>query len=77
MQLSSYIKIHYSKSIFETSNGYIVGLGKVLETNDKKLEEFLNRTITFTGYFHELNTIDHYLFYGKMIEHENMGNNFK
>ena len=75
--MSSYIKIHYSKSIFETNNGYVVGLGKVLETNDKKLEEFLNRTITFTGYFHELNTIDYYLFYGKMIEHEKYGEQFQ
>ncbi|MBR2828054.1 MAG: ATP-dependent RecD-like DNA helicase [Bacilli bacterium] len=75
--MSNYIKIHYSKSIFESITGYIVGLGKVLETNDSSLNEYINRTITFTGYFHELNTIDHYLFYGKMIEHEKYGEQFQ
>ena len=75
--MSNYIKIHYSKSIFTSDNGYYIGLGKVLDTNDKELSEYINRTITFTGYFHELNTIDTYMFYGKMIEHEKYGKQFQ
>ncbi len=75
--MSNYIKIHYSKSIYESNAGYYIGLGKVLDTNDESLSEYINRTITFTGYFHELNTIDTYLFYGKLVTHEKYGEQFQ
>ena len=74
--MSQYIKIHYSKSIFESNSGYIIGLGKVLDCDDE-YKDYLNRTITFTGYFHELNNVDNYLFYGKMINHEKYGEQFQ
>ena len=37
----------------------------------------LNKTITFTGYFHELNNIDTYIFYGKKVDHEKYGEQFQ
>ena len=74
--MGSYIKGHYSKSIYQTDTGYHVGIFKVKETNDKELEEYIGRTITFTGYFHELNNNDTYLFYGKLIRHDKYGYQF-
>jgi len=71
--LYTYIKGHYTKTIFQTTAGYHVGLFKIQETNDKDMEEYIGRSFTFTGYFHELNTIDTYIFYGKIVEHEKYG----
>lgn len=71
-----FIKGTYSKSIFETNQGYHVGLFRVRECSDN-LNDFLNKTITFTGYFHELNDIDTYIFYGEVVEHEKYGKQFR
>ena len=71
-----YIKGHYQRSIYQNSNGYHIGLFKVKETNSEELTPFLDKTITFTGYFHELNDIDTYLFFGKMVEHPKYGTQF-
>ena len=71
-----YIKGHYQRSIYQNSNGYHIGLFKVKETNSEELTPFLDKIITFTGYFHELNDIDTYLFFGKMVEHPKYGTQF-
>lgn len=75
--MSSYIKGQYRKSIFKTDNGYIIGIFKVIETNIEELETYINRTITFTGYFHELNEVDTYKLIGKLIEHPKYGEQFQ
>ena len=72
-----YIKGNYRKSIFQSDNGYIIGLFKVSETNDENIDIYIDRTITFTGYFHELNEIDTYIFYGKLVEHNKYGEQFQ
>ena len=61
--MTSYIKGYYSKSIFQNSTGYNIGIFKVSDTNDESLADYIGRTITFTGYFHELNNIDDTAFY--------------
>lgn len=71
-----YIKGHYQRSIYQNSNGYHIGLFKVRETNSPELIPFLDKTITFTGYFHELNDMDTYLFFGQMVEHPKYGMQF-
>ena len=71
-----YIKGHYQRSIYQNSNGYHIGLFKVRETNSPELTPFLDKTITFTGYFHELNDMDTYLFFGQMVEHPKYGLQF-
>lgn len=71
-----YIKGHYQRSIYQNSNGYHIGLFKVRETNSSELTPFLDKTITFTGYFHELNDMDTYLFFGQMVEHPKYGMQF-
>lgn len=71
-----YIKGHYQKSIYQNSNGYHIGLFKVKETNSPTATIFLDKSITFTGYFHELNDMDTYLFFGQMVEHPKYGMQF-
>ena len=70
----SYIKGKYKTSIFEATSGYKVGLFKVQETDDKEIEE--NKTLTFTGYFTELNNEDTYILYGNYIFHDRYGYQF-
>ena len=75
--MSNYIKGEYKREIFSSDTGYTVGLFKVKETNNEEWEKYLNTTITFTGYFHELNNIDNYIFYGSFVEHEKYGMQFQ
>ena len=75
--MPTYIKGNYRKSIYQNASGYNIGIFKVQDTNDEKLADYLDRTITFTGYFHELNDNDTYLFYGKLVEHDKYGEQFQ
>ena len=72
-----YIKGSYSKSIYENNTGYVIGIFKVSDTDSELLSEYIGRSITFTGYFHELNNIDTYIFYGELVEHEKYGEQFR
>ena len=69
----NYIKGKFKQSIFKNENGYNVGLFKISETNDPEMENFIKKTITFTGYFSELNNEDTYMFYGALIYHDRYG----
>lgn len=71
-----YIKGTYRKSIFEGNNGFIIGLFKVEETDDIEVQDYLNKLITFTGTFAELNPDDKYIFYGNTVEHIKYGFQF-
>ena len=75
--MDSYIKGNYRRSIFKSDKGYVIGLFKVRETNDQALEEYVNHTITFTGYFHELNEDDTYILYGEAVNHPRYGFQFQ
>ena len=75
--MTTYIKGNYRRSIYQNASGYNIGIFKVQDTNDEKLANYLDRTITFTGYFHELNDMDTYIFYGKLIKHEKYGEQFQ
>lgn len=74
--METYIKGNYRKSIFESDKGYVIGIFKVKETNIDNLKDFVNKTITFTGYFHELNLDDMYIFYGEETTHPRYGHQF-
>lgn len=75
--MKNYIKGNYRKSIFSSPKGYVIGLFKVKDTNDERLVDYINKMITFTGYFHELNEDDNYIFYGEGIEHPKYGFQFQ
>lgn len=72
-----FIKGNYIRSIFQNNTGYNIGVFKVSDTNDEKVADYIGRSITFTGYFHELNNIDTYIFYGKLVNHEKYGEQFQ
>ena len=69
----NYIKGKFKQSIFKSDAGYNVGLFKISETNDPEMEVFIKKTVTFTGYFSELNQDDTYIFYGSLIYHDRYG----
>ena len=60
--------------IFAGDNGYTVGLFKVKECNEK---EYINKTITFTGFFNNTNEIDKYELSGEFITHKKFGKQFQ
>lgn len=75
MKDSSYIKGNVVKLLYESSTGYKVGLFRVKECSDD-VNEYLNRTITFTGTFMPLNSELTYLFNGKLVNHSRFGIQF-
>ena len=68
----SYIKGNFKKYIFRSDKNYTVGLFKVYETD----LEGLSSTVTFTGYFGDLNENDSYLFKGELVNHDKYGKQF-
>lgn len=75
--MREYIKGSYRKSFFQNGTGYHIGLFRVSETNILELNNYVGKTITFTGYFHELTEDDTYIFYGKKVIHEKYGEQFQ
>ena len=71
------LKGNFKRYIYKSDKGYVIGLFKVKEVTGEDLAFYVNHTITFTGYFHELNEDDTYLFYGKLVEHEKYGEQFQ
>ena len=72
----TYIKGNYRKSIFTSDKGYVIGLFKIKETDNEELKIYVNKIITFTGYFHELNLDDMYIFKGDVVNHSKYGLQF-
>ena len=74
--MDTYIKGLFFKMIYEGDEGYVVGLFKVIETNIDNLKNKINKTIIFTGYFHDLIKGDSYFFYGYETKHLKYGDQF-
>lgn len=75
--MAVFIKGKFTRSIYENGSGYRIGIFKVQETLDEGLSAYIGKSITFTGYFHELNTTDVYVFYGKKTIHSKYGEQFQ
>ena len=73
--MESFIKGNYKKSLFLGDNGYVVGLFKIKETDDDNVD-LIGETVVFTGYFHELNDNDTYIFRGSFVIHAKYGEQF-
>ncbi len=71
-----YIRGKFRQMIFESDNGYKVGLFKVKEAS-KEMAEYENKIITFTGYFADLNGEDYYKLTGNYVFNERYGNQFQ
>ena len=71
--MQDYVKGTFKQTIFRSDKGYIIGLLKVHETNIIDMKEHVNRTITFTGYFADLNESEKYIMHGEIIHHPKYG----
>ena len=69
----NYIKGNFRKQIYRTDSGFTVGIFKIKETNDEAMADYVNKTITFSGNFLELNMDDLYIFYGEGSRHPKYG----
>ena len=71
--MKQYIKGQFTRSIFFFFFDYVIGLLKVRETNDDEMQDYINKTITFTGYFADLKLDENYYMYGETMEHPKYG----
>ena len=75
--MNKYILGSIRKIIFESNNSpYKVGLFKVKDTNDDDLSIYVDKVISFTGEFMEINMDSDYILYGQMVEHPKYGTQF-
>ena len=71
-----YIRGKFKQMIFESENGYKVGLFRIKEASSNMVD-YENKTITFTGYFADLNGEDYYTLNGRYVFNERYGNQFQ
>lgn len=71
--MKNYIKGKFTRTIFSSNNGYVIGLLKVQDTNDEEMMDYIDKTVTFTGYFADLKQDDMYYLYGSSMEHPKYG----
>lgn len=71
--MKNYIKGILQKIIFDNGNGYVIATIKIKETNDDELNDYINKSMTFTGYFDTLNENSSYILYGNIINHPKYG----
>ena len=70
----NYIKGKLKKIIYQNNdNGYVVALFRVKETNDLKLSELVNKTITVTGIFNEVCLDVYLILYGTYEKNNRFG----
>ena len=75
--MEKYILGNIRKVIYRSPNGlYTVGIFKVRETNNEVLDEYVNRTIGFTGELQDIDEDIDYVFYGDIIDHPKYGLQF-
>ncbi len=71
--MQDYVKGIFKHTIFKSDKGYVIGLLKVVETNIIEMQDYVNKVITFTGYFAELNENEKYIMYGEITNHPKYG----
>ena len=70
----NYIKGKLKKIIFHNNDsGYVVALFRVKETNDAAMKEKVNKSITVTGVFTDVNIDISMILYGNYIHNEKFG----
>ena len=70
----TYIKGNLKQIIYKSETGFIVGLFKVIDTDDAK--SYINKSLTFTGTFHDLKMEIDYVLHGDLVEHPKYGKQF-
>ena len=76
--MTTFIKgTYYDNIYFNESNGYTVGLFKVIETNDEEMIPMKGKIINFVGNFYDLKIKSNYRFQGNVINHPKYGTQYK
>lgn len=75
--MDKYIKGIFKRLIFSSNDGFNVGLIKIKDTNDQDAMDYINKQMTFTGLFAELNIDEEYIFYGDVIDNQKYGIQYK
>lgn len=74
----NYIKGKIRNIIYQNKeSGYVVAVFRVKETNDSKMEEYQNKTVTITGTFLDINEEETFILYGNPLKHERFGFQYK
>ncbi len=74
----NYIKGKIRNIIYQNKeSGFVVAVFRVKETNDKKMKEYINKTVTITGNFLDINTEENYILKGEPLKHERFGFQYK
>ncbi len=74
----NYIKGKFRNIIYQNKeNGYTVAIFRIKETNDIALQNYLNKTVTITGVFLDINDNLNYILKGEYIKHERFGYQYK
>ena len=69
-----YIKGKIRNIIYQNNdNGYAVAVFRIKDTNSDFMKKYLNKTITITGVFLDLNSEDTYVLHGEYLNHERFG----
>ncbi len=76
IKMENYIMGSFRQKIFASDKGYIIGLFKIKSTDMESMKDYVNKTITITGYFHELNENENYYFKGEETIHPKYGFQF-
>src|SRR5574344_1774215 len=72
-----YIKGKVRQLIYESESVYKVGIFRIKETTDEDMKDFIDKTITFVGYFADLNSNDTYKLYGSLVYNDKYGYQYK
>ena len=74
----NYIKGKIRNIIYQNKeNGYVVAVFRIKETNDTKMTSYLNKTVTITGTFLDINLEETYILKGEPLKHERFGFQYK
>ncbi len=74
--MEEYVKGNYKRTIFQSDQGFTIGLLKVQEASDA-CKNYIGKTLPFTGYFLDLNEVDTYKMKGKLVVHKKYGEQFE
>ncbi len=75
---TNYIKGKLKKIIYQNDdNGYVVALFRIKETNDTKLSDLVNKTITVTGTFNEVYLDVYLILYGNYEKNNRFGMQYR
>ena len=73
-----YIKGKIRNFIYKNNeSGYIVAVFRIKETNAKSMLDYVNKTVTITGTFLEINLEETFILYGEPLKHERFGFQYK